>query len=181
LNKPRSIPDEFLALLRQSLESISEEVFYRDERGFQGALLHELNMRLGHGVSPEDPIVQQEYQKRLRHHGIKIRPDIIFHIPFERGFAQGRHEGNFVAVELKRRATGKRAKDAFANLALMKKALKYPLTVFINIDSEETHAALCPRNIADQTVCFAVRLEDGKPAVRTEMPNRGAKRKEGKD
>ncbi len=176
MNKPRSIPDQFLALLRQSLESISEEVFYRDERGFQGALLHELNMRLGQGVLPEDPIVQQEYQKRLRHHGIKIRPDIILHVPFERGFAEGRDEGNFVAVELKRRATGKRAKDAFTNLALMKKALKYPLTVFINVDSEQTHAALCPKSIADQTVCFAVRLEDGEPTVRTEMRDRGAKK-----
>jgi hypothetical protein len=159
-----------VALLEESLQSISEEVLYRDERGFQGALLHELNARLGKGVLPEDPIIQQEYQKRLRHHGIKIRPDIIVHIPFERGLVGERDEGNFVAVELKRRATVKRAKSAFANLALMKKALRYPLTVFINVDSEETHAAVCPRTIAEQTVCFAVRLERGKSVVKAERP-----------
>ena len=181
MKKSRSIPGKFLAVLRQALESIPDAVFYRDERGFQGAVLHELSMRLGQGVLPEDPIIQQEYQKRLRHHGIKIRPDIILHVPFERGLAEGRDEGNFVAVELKRRATGKRAKDAFANLALMKKALNYPLTVFTNVDSEQTHAALCPKSIADQTACFAVRLEDGKPVVRTDMGDRSAEKKTGKD
>ena len=152
-------------------------MFYRDERGFQGALLHELNARLGRGVLPEDPIIQQEYQKRLRHHGIKIRPDIIVHIPFERGLTEGRDEGNFAAMELKRRATAKKARAAFANLTLMKRALKYPLTVFINVDSEETHAAVCPRSIADQTVCFAVRLEKGRPVLVVARPMRRVEKK----
>ena len=166
-----------MALLEESLQGISEEVLYRDERGFQGALLHELNARIGKGVLPEDPIIQQEYQKRLRHHGIKIRPDIIVHIPFERGLAEGRDEGNFAAMELKRRATVKSARAAFANLALMKRALKYPLTVFINVDSEETHAAVCPWSIADQNVCFAVRLEEGRPVLKAARPVHHAEKK----
>jgi hypothetical protein len=58
----------------------------------------------------------------------------------------------------------------------MKKALKYPLTVFINVDSEQTHAGLCPRIIAAQTVCFAIRLEHGEPIVRTRIPDRSAKK-----
>ena len=165
-------PERFLALLRQALENIREEQFFRDERGFQGALLQELSKRLAHGVLPEDPIIQQEYQKRLPLHGIRIRPDIIIHVPFERGLAEVRDEGNFVAIELKRRATAKRAKDAFANLAQMKKALKYPLTIFINIDSDETHFALCPKSIASQTACFAARLEDGQSVVRLEEHDR---------
>jgi hypothetical protein len=170
LKKSRAMPDRerFLAMLRQALEGISEEQFFRDERGFQGALLQEISRRLPRGVLPEDPIIQQEYQKRLPMHGIRIRPDIIIHVPFERGVAEGRDEGNFVAMELKRRATAKKAKGAFANLAQMKKALKYPLTVFINIDSEQTHAALCPKSIAGQTACFAVRFEDGRSVVRVD-------------
>jgi len=153
------LPNQFLALLRAALENVSEEIFYRDERGFQGALLHELSKRLEHGALPDDPIFQQEYQKRLRDHGIRIRPDIILHIPFERGLVKRRDQGNFAAIELKRRATSMGAEDAFANLAQIKEALSYPVTIFINIDSEETHAALCQKSIANQTTCFAVRWD----------------------
>lgn len=160
--------ERFLGLLRQALEDIREERFFQDERGFQGALLQELRQRLAHGAFPGDPIIEQEYQKRLPLHKIRIRPDIIIHVPFERGVAEERYEGNFVAMELKRRATAKRAKEAFANLAQMKKALKYPLTIFINIDSEETHAASCPKSISSQTACFAVRFEEGISVVRLE-------------
>ncbi|MFZ0270330.1 MAG: hypothetical protein WAL34_00645 [Acidobacteriaceae bacterium] len=157
---------EFLTLLRQALENIREERFFQDERGFQGALLQELSQRVAHGAFPGDPIIEQEYQKRLPLHKIRIRPDIIIHVPFERGIAEERYEGNFVAMELKRRATTKRAKEAFANLVQMKRKLHYPLTIFINIDSVQTHAAVCPKSIAGQTACFSVRLEDGRCVVR---------------
>ena len=106
MKKARFVSAQFLTALEESLRSISEPVLYGDERGFQGALLHELNARLGHGVLPDDPVIQQEYQKRLRHHGIKIRPDIIVHIPFERGGMENRDEGNFVAIELKTKGNG---------------------------------------------------------------------------
>lgn len=168
LQKPHLKPAEFLTVLEQALQSIREKVLFGDERGFQGALLHELNWRLGRGVLPTDPIIQQEYQKRIRDHRIKIRPDIIVHIPFERGLARHRDEGNFVAIELKRRATAKQAEHAFASLSQMKRILKYPLTIFINLDSKETHVTQCPRNIAGQTACFAVWLEEGEPVVKEE-------------
>jgi hypothetical protein len=174
------MPDRkpFLILLQQALESIGEEQLFNDERGFQGALLQELNRRLPEGVRPEDPMLQQEYQKRLLRHGIRIRPDIIIHVPFERGVAESREEGNFVAMELKRRATSKTAKGAFANLVKMKKALKYRLTIFINIDSDETCAALCPESIAGQTFCFAVSLEGGRSVVRVGASHKPAKKKQ---
>lgn len=168
LKTAASIFARFLSALDESLRSISEPVLFGDERGFQGAVLHELNARLGRGVLPDDPVIQQEYQKRIRAHGLKIRPDIIAHIPFERGVVQGRDEGNFVAIELKRRATAKEATQAFASLTQMKEFLHYPLTVFINVDSDETHAALCPASLADQTVCLAVRLVEGKPVLTVE-------------
>ena len=47
-------------------------------------------------------------------------------------------------------------------------ALAYSLTVFINVDSEQTHADLCPASIAQRTVCFAVQLKDELPVVRFE-------------
>lgn len=159
-------PDRFLAVLRQALESITEKRVLQDERRFQGALLQELARRLERGMLPSDPVIEEEYQKTLPMHGITIRPDIIMHIPFERGVAARRDQGNFVAVELKRRASAARAMDAFANLAVLKLALGYPLTIFINIDSQATHTALCPEEIAGQTVCFAVSWKDGHPRVR---------------
>jgi hypothetical protein len=167
LKKSRAVLEHFLAVLREALGNIGEERLFQDERGYQAELLQELGRRLERGSLPGDPIIQQEYQKRLPLHKIRIRPDIIVHVPFDRGLAKTRDEGNFVAIELKRCATAKTARQAFANLALMKKALKYPLTIFINVDSEETHRAICPKSIAGQTVCFAVLLEEGKPVVRT--------------
>jgi len=167
LKKSRAVPEHFLTVLRDALGNIGEARLFQDERGYQGELLQELGRRLERGSLPGDPIIQQEYQKRLPLHKVRIRPDIIVHVPFDRGLTGSRDEGNFVAIELKRRATAKTARQAFANLALMKKALKYPLTIFINVDSEETHGAICPKSIAGQTVCFAVLLEGGKPVVRT--------------
>ena len=153
LKKLNATADHFLAVLKEALGNIREARSFQDERSFQGALLQELARRLERGVLPDDPIIEEEYQKRIRSHGLRIRPDIIVHVPFDRGLGQTRDQGNFTAIELKRRATTKTAKKAFANLALMKKALKYPLTIFINVDSEQTHAGLCPKSIVGQTVC----------------------------
>ena len=55
----------------------------------------------------------------------------------------------------------------------------YPLTISINLDSEQTHSAVCPKSIADQSICFAVRLEDGKSVVRTEECDRPVRRNHG--
>lgn len=158
--------EEFLRQMQDALHSICEERFFQTERGFQGELLAELRKRLRQAAFPGDPVVEQEYQKTLPHHGLRIRPDLIVHIPFERGMAEGRDEGNFVAVELKLRATAEEAADAFNNLVLLKEILHYPLTIFINIDSEETHVGVCPKRIAGQTICSAVRLQNGRPVVR---------------
>ena len=48
----------------------------------------------------------------------------------------------------------------------MHEVLRYPLTIYINIDSGETHFAACPPKIAPHTVCFAVCLEGSIPVVR---------------
>jgi hypothetical protein len=168
--------EQFLTLLRDALESIREPRFFETERGFQGELLIQMGKRIKHAELPGDPIVEQEYQKTIPLHRLKIRPDIIVHIPFERGKVERRDEGNFVAMELKLRATENEARGDFANLVQMREVLGYPLTVFINIDSAETHGALCPKPILGQTVCFAVRLEGGKTVVSATRP---AARKDG--
>jgi hypothetical protein len=84
---------------------------------------------------------------------------ILLHVPFERGETQNRWEGNFVALELKLRASAKDADVDFSSLSLLALKLSYPLTIFLNIDSSETYFKQCPAEIAQQTVCCAVRLE----------------------
>ena len=69
---------------------ITEPRFFATERGFQGELLAELRARLHEAYFPGDPVVEQEYQKRMREHDIRIRPDLIVHIPFERGLTRVR-------------------------------------------------------------------------------------------
>jgi hypothetical protein len=157
--------EAFLKQMQEALESIREERFFGTERGFQGELLAELRKRLRESAFPADPVVEQEYQKTLPLHGIKIRPDLIIHIPFERERTGTRQEGNFVAVELKLRASAEEAMDAFNNLLPMKEILHYPVTIFINIDSEKTYSDVCLKTLAGQTICCAVRLEEGKMVV----------------
>jgi hypothetical protein len=101
----------FLDALAGALGAIDEARLFQDERGYQGKLLQELAIRFAEGGFPGHPIVQQEYQKTLPMHGIRIRPDMIVHIPFERGGLANRLQGNFVAIELKRDASEKAARQ----------------------------------------------------------------------
>ena len=151
--------EEFLAALHSAILSITEPRYFESERGFQGALIAQLEMRLAGLSFADKPIIEQEYQKTFPAHGITIRPDILLHVPFERGETQNRWEGNFVALELKLRASAKDADDDFSSLSLLALKLSYPLTIFLNIDSSETYFKQCPAEIAQQTVCCAVRLE----------------------
>jgi hypothetical protein len=156
---------EFLAIFQDSLAAIKEPLLFDKELGFQGDLLAEIRARLKYLALPGDPIIQQEYQKTLPIHGITIRPDLIVHIPFEREATESRKHGNFVAVEIKIRATQKEAQEDFESLETIKQALNYPLTIFLNVGSLETYARLCPASIATQTVCFAVALKDREAKV----------------
>ena len=77
--------EEFLAALHSAMLSITEARYFESERGYQGALIAQLEIRLA-GLSFADrPIIEQEYQKTFPAHGITIRPDILLHVPFERG------------------------------------------------------------------------------------------------
>lgn len=156
--------EAFLNALRQALENVREERFFKTERGYQGELLSALKSRLAQAEFPGDPVVEQEYQKTIPRHGLKIRPDLIVHVPFERGVNDTRTEGNFVAIEIKRDPN--QVTKAFESLQLIAEKLHYPLTVLIMVDSAETHAAQCPVAIAAQTVGFAAVIENGTPVVR---------------
>lgn len=146
---------------RNALLSITNARFYKTERGFQGELSAELRARLAE-FEIDGAIVEQEYQKRMRDHGFRIRPDLVVHIPFEDGGFASRSEGNFVVVELKHHANKSSARTDYQNLQRMCQELGYPLAVFINIDSNETFIDECPPLDHGVIYAFAVRFIEGE-------------------
>ena len=119
----------FVDILKASILSITNERYFSTERGYQGQLLGELIKRKPdiEQIFPNDPNIEQEYQKNLDEHGIAKRPDIIIHIPYERGMYQNRKYGNSVVIQLKLRASESKAKEDFNKIDLMFEKLDYPI------------------------------------------------------
>lgn len=163
---PRMDSKELVNVIAVALTSVTDPHYYEDERGFQGELYAQLRMRLRDIALPQGALLREEYQKRLAEHGLRIRPDIILHEPFDPGRHRRRDEGNYAVMELKRRATPGTAADALTNLCAMINTLNYPLGVFINIDSPKTWAELVPEAHRTRIVCLAAHLnENGDPLV----------------
>jgi hypothetical protein len=139
-----------------ALRGVSTPRFFETERGYQGEFLARLHASLPEIGLPGSAIVEQEYQKRLKDHGITVRPDVIIHVPTREG--GNRREGNFAVFELKRKATLDEAREDFGSLDAVIKALNYPLGVFLNIDSDDTQARNYDGAFGDRIHFFAVRL-----------------------
>lgn len=155
-------PAEVLAGVRDALQSITAPRLFETERGYQGALLGQLDRRL---QLPARVIVEQEYQKQAGRHGVTIRPDIIIHEPFDPERFADRTQGNVAVIELKLRSTAAEAVDDFKSLGLMLNVLRYSLGVFINIGAERTWAELLPPALRGRVVCFAVHLQDAAVTI----------------
>ena len=155
---------EIVQAIKESLLEITHERFYETERGFQGEFGSELRSRLPK-LELEGAIVEQEYQKRIRHHGFQTRPDLIIHIPFEETEHSSRSEGNFLVIEFKRRASRMDARADYENLHEMCEKLGYPLAVFINIDTEETYIEECIQPSQAKIYAFSVSLRDGEVQI----------------
>jgi len=110
--------------------------FFETERGFQGAFQANLQAALGDTAHP-DAIVEEEYQKRIKIHGIRRRPDIIIHVPTASG--GNRRDGNVAVFALKLAATQAAARRDFDALDAMFTALHYPFGAFVNIGNGRTH------------------------------------------
>jgi hypothetical protein len=159
--------DDLLNIVRESLSVISNPRFYETERGFQGALLTELNLRLP-SLSLKGAIIEQEYQKRMPEHGFRIRPDIIIHVPFEEDRHNSRREGNIVAFELKLNANQDDAFKDYENLSKMCEVLGYPLCIFINIASSTTFLNQYQGSHKEKLHAFSVCLDSNQVRVKEE-------------
>lgn len=112
--------------------------------------------------------MEQEYQKRAEDHGLTIRPDIIIHVPFNRGRFPDRTKGNYAVIQLKRRGGIKKALNDYCNLALMCEILDYGIGVFINVDSEIPHLKDYEGHAKEKLYGFAVQLQDGRVVLHEE-------------
>ncbi|MGY1426140.1 hypothetical protein [Lysobacter sp. A289] len=156
----------FLQAIRESLLAIAEPRFYETERGFQGQLLVELSKRIPDCLLADRAVIEQEYQKTLERHGIKLRPDIIIHQPFDPAVHANRLDGNFAVIALKLRAGPKKAAEDFADLESILAKLRYPIGVFINISHSRPQANYVPASARGKIVAFATRLtSDGARVV----------------
>ena len=157
------------SIIRSSLLDIDEPRLFQTERGYQGQLQAQLANRIhGELLTAQDLLVESEYQKSMRRHGLRIRPDLVIHVPYERGETPTRRDGNYAAIELKLRARAAAAHDAFGNLDEILTKLNYHVGIFINIASAETHFAECGSPHWKRIRAFAVRREGEYVVVREE-------------
>ena len=157
--------EEFFEIFKKSLQSITEPRFFKSERGYQGALIAEMEKHFSKPLFKGNPIVEQEYQKTLLNHEITIRPDIIIHIPFGRGKVKNRKQGNFIVIQLKLQANESDAIDDFEKIDLMFDKLNYPIGIFLNIDTPNTFFDCYKGDFTDRLYCFFFFLKDEKVII----------------
>lgn len=158
---------DIISAVRTSLGIVQHPRYFQSERGYQGAFQAQLSQLIPKLIL-DGAIVEEEYQKRIRDHGINIRPDVIVHIPFDTNILESRNDGNFIAIELKLHATKIDALADYNKLATLCEHLSYPLGVFINIGSHNTFLADYSGAHKTKLYAFGVVLVDGQVEVREE-------------
>ena len=127
-----------IKIVTEALKNMDSPRFFKTERGFQGRFACALYEILdGRKIFPDDTIIEQEYQKKIKNHGTKLRPDLIVHMPIESSHSTDRTENNFVVFAFKKQANECKAKEDFRKLDELFEKLKYPLGIFININGSE--------------------------------------------
>ena len=68
----------------ESLQEINETLHCRTERGFQGQFYYLLQSKLiTTGYLKNGLILEMETQRNMKAHQLRIRPDVILHVPME--------------------------------------------------------------------------------------------------
>lgn len=152
-----------------AIKRIKEPRLFASERGYQGQLVSELDRLFGDPGDIARPLVEQEYQKRAKVHGITFRPDIIVHVPFDRGVSPTRQHDNYLVIMLKLSANQKRANEDFAKLSAICSALDYPLGALVNVSSADLWLPHYPRKRGEKFKLheFAITLRDGRLEIKT--------------
>jgi hypothetical protein len=128
--------ERIAAATLEALTMVRELRFFRTERGYHGRFYCALQQVLDSmGFLADDTILEMEYQKSQRRHGISQRPDIVLHSPTE---ATGKlvTANNIAVWALKHRASVSNAREDFTKLDEMIRVLHYQVIVFVNVESE---------------------------------------------
>lgn len=147
-----------ISATESAIRAIDATRFFKTERGFHGRFYCALQTELDRiGLLVDGAILEMEYQKSARH-GIRQRPDIIFHVPTEYSGLEV-VENNFAVWALKRHATNLEAIEDFNKLDQMFDTLRYPLGFFVNIDSTQPMLDLYAGQHRDRLVALAACLD----------------------
>ena len=129
-----------IEIVIEALKEVNNPRFFKTERGYQGRFACAMYEVMDNKeIFPDDTILEEEYQKRLKEHGTIQRPDIIVHIPTEISGSADRSKNNFAVFAFKKNANSEKATEDFDKLDIMFKKLGYPLGIFINIGALHTH------------------------------------------
>ena len=172
---------DFMKPLLFALEKIKDPTLFADERGYQGELKSRLDRILSLDIPEDDfaaPQVREEYQKRAKAHGLRLRPDIIIHVPYERGLSPSRKHDNYMVILLKRAAARSKSLQNFRSLERICSILNYPVGVSINVAYSKLWLGELSPDIPNSFTLheIAVTLENGKPMIRiaTREPKRAS-------
>ena len=155
-----------IKLIHAALVRVKAPRLYKSERGYQGESLSHLRENLPSSKRLCDyPLVEQEYQKRLKDHGLSIRPEIIIHCPFDPDEHESRRIGNLAVFEIKLRVSRATAHSVYERLTRVCDVLDYQLRIFINIGSGETHYEDSPAAQDDRILSFAAYMDGEQVTV----------------
>lgn len=156
----------FLGTFRESVRAITNKRFFSTERGYQAELYAQLRCRLKEIAELEaSAIIEAEYQKSPTRQKLRIRPDLIVHVPHEARGDEDYTKDNFFVIEIKRKASKKDAEKVFNNLDQLFSTLNYELGVFLNIDSAKTFHNCYTGTYSKRLHCFAVRLANSEVII----------------
>ena len=157
----------FIEIVITALKEINSPRFFKTERGFQGRFTIALYKKLGeNNIFPNGTIIEEEYQKSLKLHGIKQRPDLIIHVPIETSHSSNRKENNYVVFAFKLSGNKTKVLKDFEKLNELIEKLDYSLGIFININSLNSFLGEYQGPNKDKIHEFCIKQSNGKLNLR---------------
>jgi len=161
--------EQIIRLLASSIKkTLTNERYWKSERAFQSefyCFLKEQHETIN--LFPKGAILESEYQKKLDEHGLRLRPDLIVHMPTEITHANVR-KNNYLLIQFKVHATLRKAIADFKKINDLIRILDYPIGIFINVDSEgkEFLASYSRGEYKQRIHEISVYREDGETIIR---------------
>jgi hypothetical protein len=159
--------DQTVCAILRTLARIPCGRFWETERGFVGQFNAEFQAVVRElGILPAGTVIEEEHQKRFEEHGLRYRPDLIVHVPYDPGIVSSRRQGNYVVFEFKNRGNSTDASEALKKLDEYARVLDYKVGVFVNINSPQCHLGSFELRHSHHVHEFAVAPLDNELVIR---------------